>query len=51
VDNVGTVNLVDAAKQAGVSKFVLVSSILTNGRGWGQVSEAVTTVCELRLLK
>eukprot|EP00193_Tetraselmis_chui_P019193 CAMPEP_0177789844 /NCGR_PEP_ID=MMETSP0491_2-20121128/23001_1 /TAXON_ID=63592 /ORGANISM="Tetraselmis chuii, Strain PLY429" /LENGTH=338 /DNA_ID=CAMNT_0019311805 /DNA_START=58 /DNA_END=1076 /DNA_ORIENTATION=+ len=40
VDNVGTVNLVDAAKQAGVSKFVLVSSILTNGRGWGQADSA-----------
>lgn len=40
VDNVGTVHLVDAAKQAGVSKFVLVSSILTNGRGWGQENSA-----------
>jgi len=40
VDNVGTVNLVDAAVKAGVKKFVLVSSILTNGRGWGQENSA-----------
>lgn len=36
VDNVGTCRLIDAAKQAGVKKVVLVSSILTNGRAWGQ---------------
>ena len=36
VDNVGTCKLVDAAKQAGVKKVVMVSSILTNGRNWGQ---------------
>ena len=36
VDNLGTVALVDAAKMAGVKKVVLVSSILTNGREWGQ---------------
>lgn len=36
VDNVGTVKLIDAAKAAGVKKVVMVSSILTNGRGWGQ---------------
>ena len=36
VDNVGTCKLIDAAKQAGVKKVVLVSSILTNGRAWGQ---------------
>jgi len=36
VDNLGTIALVDAAKAAGVSKVVLVSSILTNGRNWGQ---------------
>jgi uncharacterized protein YbjT (DUF2867 family) len=36
VDNVGTCHLVDAAKQAGVKKVVMVSSILTNGRNWGQ---------------
>lgn len=36
VDNVGTIALIDAAKSAGVSKVVLVSSILTDGRAWGQ---------------
>lgn len=36
VDNLGTKALVDAAKKSGVRKIVLVSSILTNGRGWGQ---------------
>lgn len=36
VDNVGTCHLVDAAKMAGVKKVVMVSSILTNGRAWGQ---------------
>lgn len=35
---VGTVALVGAAKAAGVKKVVLVSSILTNGRAWGQES-------------
>lgn len=36
VDRDGTIKLVDAAKQAGVQRFVLVSSILTNGRAIGQ---------------
>ena len=36
VDNIGTCKLVDAAKKAGVKKVVMVSSILTNGRNWGQ---------------
>jgi len=36
VDNVGTCKLIDAAKSAGVKKVVMVSSILTNGREWGQ---------------
>jgi uncharacterized protein YbjT (DUF2867 family) len=36
VDNLGTCRLVDAAKRAGVKKIVMVSSILTNGRNWGQ---------------
>ena len=36
VDNVGTCKLIDAAKQAGVKKVVMVSSILTDGRAWGQ---------------
>jgi nucleoside-diphosphate-sugar epimerase len=36
VDNLGTIKLIDAAKAAGVKKVVLVSSILTDGRAWGQ---------------
>ena len=36
VDNVGTIKLIDAAKAAGLKKVVLVSSILTDGRSWGQ---------------
>ena len=36
VDNLGTKKLIDAAKKAGVKKVVMVSSILTNGRAWGQ---------------
>ena len=32
----GTLHLVDAAKRAGVKKFVLMSSLLTNGRDAGQ---------------
>lgn len=38
VDNLGTCRLVDAAKKAGVKKIVMVSSILTNGRNWGQAN-------------
>lgn len=40
VDNEGTVKMVDAAKKAGVERFVLVSSILTNGRAIGQENSA-----------
>lgn len=40
VDNVGTVALIDAAKKAGVTKVVLVTSILTNARAWGQENSA-----------
>jgi len=40
VDNLGTIRLVDAAKKAGVKKVVMVSSILTNGRNWGQEKSA-----------
>jgi nucleoside-diphosphate-sugar epimerase len=36
VDNVGTIKLIDAAKAAGVSKVVLVSSILTDAGAWNQ---------------
>lgn len=40
VDNVGTIALIDAAKAAGVSKVVLVSSILTDAGAWGQRGSA-----------
>jgi len=41
VDNLGTIKLIDAAKKAGsVKKIVMVSSILTNGRSWGQEKSA-----------
>ena len=40
VDNVGTCRLIDAAKAAGIKKVVMVSSILTNGRAWGQEKSA-----------
>ena len=36
MDNVGTKNLVAAATELGVKNFILVSSILTNGRAIGQ---------------
>jgi uncharacterized protein YbjT (DUF2867 family) len=36
IDNVGTVKLIDACKAAKVQQLVLVSSILTDGRAWGQ---------------
>jgi uncharacterized protein YbjT (DUF2867 family) len=37
VDNVGTCKLIDAAKKAGtIKKIVLISSILTSAREWGQ---------------
>jgi len=36
VDEIGTKNLVDAAKQAGVTKFVLLTSLLTNAPAAGQ---------------
>lgn len=36
VDNVGTCALIDAAKAAKLKKVILVSSILTDGRSWGQ---------------
>jgi len=36
VDEQGTKNLVDAAKAKGISKFVLISSLLTNAKAVGQ---------------
>jgi len=40
VDNLGTIALVDAAKEAGVKKVVLVTSILTDAGEWGQKGSA-----------
>jgi len=40
VDNLGTCKLISAAKIAGVKKVVMVSSILTDGRAWGQEKSA-----------
>ncbi|KAL6198195.1 hypothetical protein ACLB2K_027987 [Fragaria x ananassa] len=37
VDNFGTVNLVDACRKVGVTRFILVSSILVNGAAMGQI--------------
>ncbi|CAA7013756.1 unnamed protein product [Microthlaspi erraticum] len=37
VDNLGTVNLVDACRKQGVNRFVLISSILVNGAAMGQI--------------
>lgn len=37
VDYYGTVNLVEACRKLGVTKFVLVSSILVNGAAMGQL--------------
>lgn len=37
VDNFGTVNLVEACRKAGVSRFILISSILVNGAAMGQI--------------
>jgi len=41
VDNLGTIKLIDAAMKTGsIKKIVMVSSILTNGRKWGQEKSA-----------
>lgn len=37
VDNIGTVNLVEACQKIGVNRFILVSSILVNGAAIGQI--------------
>ncbi|KAL5731834.1 hypothetical protein ACHQM5_004525 [Ranunculus cassubicifolius] len=37
VDNLGTVSLVDACQKTGVTRFILVSSILVNGAAMGQL--------------
>lgn len=44
----GTIALVDAAKKRGVSKFVLMSSLLTNGKAKGQVSSKYTSDIAVR---
>lgn len=36
VDLEGTVNVINAAKEAGVKKFVLLTSLLTNAKAIGQ---------------
>ncbi|XP_059289199.1 uncharacterized protein At2g34460, chloroplastic-like isoform X2 [Lycium ferocissimum] len=36
VDNIGTVNLVDACQKLGINRFILISSILVNGAAMGQ---------------
>ncbi|XP_073313356.1 uncharacterized protein At2g34460, chloroplastic-like isoform X1 [Primulina huaijiensis] len=37
VDNLGTVNLVEACQKRGVNRFILISSILVNGASMGQL--------------
>jgi len=39
VDNVGVCRLIDAAKKGRVKKIILLSSILTNARAWGQTKK------------
>ncbi|BAS97701.1 Os06g0360300, partial [Oryza sativa Japonica Group] len=47
VDNFGTVNLVEACRKAGVTRFILVSSILVNGAAMGQLLNPAYTVLNL----
>lgn len=47
VDNLGTVNLVEACRKAGVTRFVLVSSILVNGAAMGQLLNPAYIVLNL----
>ncbi|GAB4829352.1 hypothetical protein Ancab_019022 [Ancistrocladus abbreviatus] len=37
VDNLGTVNLVEACRKRGINRFILISSILVNGAAMGQL--------------
>ncbi|XP_023544344.1 uncharacterized protein At2g34460, chloroplastic-like [Cucurbita pepo subsp. pepo] len=37
VDNFGTVNLVQACRELGINRFILISSILVNGAAMGQI--------------
>ncbi|GJN34755.1 hypothetical protein PR202_gb23450 [Eleusine coracana subsp. coracana] len=47
VDNFGTVNLVEACRKAGVTRFVLVSSILVNGAAMSQILNPAYIVLNL----
>ena len=47
VDNFGTVNLVEACRKAGVTRFVLISSILVNGAAMGQLLNPAYIVLNL----
>ncbi|KQJ84683.1 uncharacterized protein At2g34460, chloroplastic [Brachypodium distachyon] len=47
VDNLGTVNLVEACRKAGVKRFILVSSILVNGAAMGQLLNPAYIVLNL----
>jgi nucleoside-diphosphate-sugar epimerase len=47
VDNFGTVNLVEACRKAGVTRFILVSSILVNGVAMGQILNPAYIVLNL----
>jgi NAD(P)H-binding len=47
VDNLGTQHLVDAAHQAGVKRFVFVSSLLTNAKANGQATNPNYVILQL----
>jgi nucleoside-diphosphate-sugar epimerase len=47
VDNFGTVNQVEACRKAGITRFVLVSSILVNGAAMGQLLNPAYIVLNL----
>jgi nucleoside-diphosphate-sugar epimerase len=47
VDNLGTVSLVEACRKAGVTRFILVSSILVNGAAMGQLLNPAYIVLNL----
>ena len=47
MDNLGTVSLVEACRKAGVTRFILVSSILVNGAAMGQLLNPAYIVLNL----
>ncbi|KAM0915881.1 hypothetical protein ACQ4PT_010539 [Festuca glaucescens] len=47
VDNLGTVSLVEACRKAGVTRFILMSSILVNGAAMGQLLNPAYIVLNL----